>query len=107
VEQGPVERILHSPQHPYTQALLDAIPSEHSKGTRLAPRVAGAYIPAGNPRVPNLVASRAPIITAENLVKSYRGPDGKRRAAVDDVSLEIRPGETLGIVGESGSGKTT
>ena len=107
VEQGPVERILHSPQHPYTQALLDAIPSEHSKGTRLAPRVAGAYIPAGNPRVPNLVASRAPIITADDLVKTYRGPDGKRRAAVDHVSLEIRPGETLGIVGESGSGKTT
>ncbi|MFT3864208.1 MAG: ABC transporter ATP-binding protein [Solirubrobacterales bacterium] len=107
VEQGPVERILHTPEHPYTRALLAAIPSEHSKGTRLAPRVAGAYIPAGNPRVPNLVASRSPIISAEDLVKSYRGPDGKSRAAVDHVSLEIRPGETLGIVGESGSGKTT
>ncbi|MBN9622452.1 MAG: ABC transporter ATP-binding protein [Actinobacteria bacterium] len=107
VEQGPAEQILYSPQHAYTRALLDAIPSEHSKGTRLAPRVAGAYIPAGNPRVPNLVASRAPIITAENLVKAYRGPDGKSRTAVDHVSLEIRPGETLGIVGESGSGKTT
>jgi peptide/nickel transport system ATP-binding protein len=107
VEQGPVDQILRAPQHPYTQALLDAVPAGHSKGTRLAPRVAGAYIPAGDPQIPTVVSGRAPIITAENLVKAYRGPDGKSRRAVDDVSLEIRPGETLGIVGESGSGKTT
>jgi peptide/nickel transport system ATP-binding protein len=106
VEQGPVERILHDPQHEYTKALLDAVPAAHSKGTRLAPLVEGAYIPAGDPQVPT-VAGRNPIVVAEDLVKTYRGPDGVSRAAVDHVSLEIRPGETLGIVGESGSGKTT
>jgi peptide/nickel transport system ATP-binding protein len=106
VEQGPADQILHEPRHPYTRALLDAVPAAHSKGTRLAPRVEGAYIPAGDPQVPAL-AGRNPIVVAEDLVKTYRGPDGKRRAAVDRVSLEIRPGETLGIVGESGSGKTT
>jgi peptide/nickel transport system ATP-binding protein len=106
VEQGPVEQILHTPRHPYTRALLDAVPAAHSKGTRLAPLVEGGYIPAGDPQVPTVV-SREPIIVAEGLVKTYRGPDGVKRAAVENVSLEIRPGETLGIVGESGSGKTT
>ncbi len=43
-----------------------------------------------------------PLITATNLVKEY----GRSRV-VDRVSLEIFPGETLGLVGESGSGKST
>jgi peptide/nickel transport system ATP-binding protein len=106
VEQGPVAAVLRAPKHPYTQALLDAVPAAHSKGTRLAPRVEGAYIAAGDPRVPAVVGEE-PIITATDLVKRYRGPDGTSRTVLDKVSLEIRPGETLGIVGESGSGKTT
>ncbi|MGB5809703.1 MAG: dipeptide/oligopeptide/nickel ABC transporter ATP-binding protein, partial [Polyangiales bacterium] len=54
-----------------------------------------------------------PIIRAESLRKSFRGPHrglGQGRAelrAVDDVSLEVMTGETLGLVGESGCGKST
>ena len=54
----------------------------------------------------------APLLSARHLVKDYTRRRGilLRRSvvrAVDDVSLELREGETLGLVGESGSGKTT
>ncbi|MCL9792954.1 ABC transporter ATP-binding protein [Frankia sp. AgKG'84/4] len=48
-----------------------------------------------------------PVLTARGLSKSFPGPDGSARQAVDDVSFELRPAEILGLVGESGSGKTT
>lgn len=53
-----------------------------------------------------------PLIEARNLVRVYEVRSGlfarpKPVRAVDDISLVVMPGETLGIVGESGSGKST
>ncbi|MET8954849.1 dipeptide ABC transporter ATP-binding protein [Streptomyces sp. NPDC004393] len=88
VEHGPVAGVLGEPREEYTRELLGAVPRVD------APRVRGG------------AASDEVVIEASGLRREF-GRGRGRFAAVDDVSLTVRRGETLGIVGESGSGKTT
>ncbi|WP_343553891.1 ABC transporter ATP-binding protein [Pantoea sp.] len=94
VEAGAAQQVLQQPQHPYTQGLINAIPSEHTKGQRLS---------AAAPNAPTQTTkSTEVLLEARHIVKRFRG-----HHAVADVSFSLKRGETLGIVGESGSGKTT
>jgi peptide/nickel transport system ATP-binding protein len=100
VEHGPTGQVLHDPRHSYTRQLIAAIPTSRARGSRLSPDSAGAR-PLPAPVVGDVV------LEARNLVKTFMLPGHKSLTAVDDVSLTLRAGQTLGIVGESGSGKTT
>jgi peptide/nickel transport system ATP-binding protein len=113
VEHGDARDVLHDPQHEYTRALLDAVPTTHTKGMRLSPRTTPATtatpVPAATAArfARRAGADRVPVLEAQDIVKRFRGPDGVERTVVDGVSFSVRAGETLGVVGESGSGKTT
>ena len=99
IEEGPTERILEAPQHPYTRGLLHAARALHASSNVIALAPVLKRPPESEP---------APVlISARNLAKAFTGPDHKRRSAVQDVSFDLATGETLGIVGESGCGKTT
>src|SRR5262249_41390281 len=52
-------------------------------------------------------AVSTPLLQVDSVAKHFRGKEGRWLKAVEDVSLTLAPGETLGIVGESGSGKST
>ena len=97
VEQGTAEQVLQDPQHEYTQSLLRAARAVHFQPAR---RLLAVVEPELEPRGEVLLEARG-------LSKSFIGPDQRRRTVLDQVSLQLRRGETLGIVGESGSGKTT
>ncbi|MBC3245126.1 ABC transporter ATP-binding protein [Pseudomonas lurida] len=95
VEQGPPGQILGAPKHDYTRALIAAAP---------------AFAKRREPLV-RIDPAQEPILSLHNVGKTFVLPKVKGEdstfVALEDLNLQVYPGQTLAIVGESGSGKST
>jgi len=117
VETGPVEAIFRSPQQPYTQALLAAVPKLGTMTGQPFPAKFPLLTTEGHDeiRVPQDTVSPGaePVLQVRDLVTRFDIRSGifnrvtRRVHAVEKVSFDLRPGETLALVGESGCGKST
>ncbi|MEN9282292.1 MAG: hypothetical protein RL594_1227 [Bacteroidota bacterium] len=137
VEQGTVQQIFENPQHPYTKGLLACRPRldrklkvlptvrdfmEESESGEITARTRESvderveelsFSPAEIAARNATLAHETPLLDVRNLevhfpIKSgFFGRTSGVVKAVDDITFNVKPGETLGLVGESGCGKTT
>ena len=128
VEEGPAVEIFHNPQHPYTKALLSAVPKLGSMNGRTLPaKFANVDISrAEGDEVKEQTSDEelldirdtvrrddAPLIEVKGLTtrfdirKGLFGTATGRIHAVEGIDFSLQPGETLALVGESGCGKST
>jgi len=103
VEQGMTTDILKSPQHPYTQRLLAAVPDIDTVGATSVPAQATA-VDGGSETEKT---QHKPLLEVIDLTKVYKTKSSGEVRAVNGVGFSVMPGEILGVVGESGSGKST
>ncbi len=110
VETASSKEFFSAPQHPYSQQLLNAVPSIHKRGQRLS--INGEDATQLNKNIKQ-TPDNLPLLDVDHLKVHFPIRKGIFKRVVDhvkavnDVSLQLYPGKTLALVGESGCGKTT
>jgi peptide/nickel transport system ATP-binding protein len=126
VESGNVKELFRNPQHPYSKGLVACRPGIHLRpyylpvvadfersGNNGKGFVANEEDPEERLKRHEKIYSQSPVLEVKGLRagfvtrKNFWGKPKDWFHAVDDVSLSVYKGETLGLVGESGCGKTT
>jgi peptide/nickel transport system ATP-binding protein len=119
VEENTTKALFENPAHPYTKALLACRPGQYPKGFKLP--VVSDFLLNPNYSVPTIntnqeapKASNVKTLLEVNNVSirfpiqtNFFGKITKSFTAVDQITFDIKEGETLGLVGQSGCGKTT
>lgn len=100
VEEGPVEQVLHDPQHPYTQRLLASVPDLAGRKTIGGTEASTAS--GGIPTAAEASAAEVPALEVRDLKLSYGS-----NMVLRGINMELQPGRCTMLLGESGSGKTT
>ena len=100
VEEGPVEQVLHDPQHPYTQRLLASVPD--LAGRKTIGGTDASTASGGIPTAAEADAAEVPALEVRDLKLSYGS-----NMVLRGINMELQPGRCTMLLGESGSGKTT
>ncbi|SDE24049.1 peptide/nickel transport system ATP-binding protein [Salipiger thiooxidans] len=112
VEEGPVAQIFENPQHPYTKALLAAVPKLGEMTGKALPEPM-KLLGRDQGEIRPIPGTDTPLLTVEGLTTRFPVKGGFFRRtvanvhAVEDVSFVLNKGQTLSLVGESGCGKST